>query len=217
MSDIQLSILIPTVNDRKSDLERLVGRLLWQCQLNWPGEYFGFVSGDRSPSFHGVKGKFIEIIYCPDDREMTIGEKRELLYKRANGLYSWQIDDDDDISDNALNMIAKAMAEGPDCITYLEHCTINGKQYLSNHSLQYQDWADNQDGYDFVRTPYMKDVIKTGIARKVLIDHVRYGEDHIWSRALKPFLKTEVHIDQVIYLYQHTSKPEDHGRRYGIQ
>jgi hypothetical protein len=214
---IQLSILIPTVNERKADLERLLTRLIGMANLCYPDEYMGFLSGDRSPSFHGIKGKFLEIIYCPDDREMTIGEKRELLYKRANGLYSLQVDDDDDLTDEAIPLIVKAMIGEPDVITYLEHCSINGKQYLSNHSLQYPDWADNFDGYDFVRTPYMKDVIKTSIARSVPIDHVRYSEDHQWSRALKPFLKTEVHIDQVIYLYQHNSKPEDHARRYGLK
>jgi hypothetical protein len=216
MSSIQLSILIPTVNERRADLERLLSRLISMAQLSYPDQYMGFVSGDRSPSFHGIKGRFLEIIYCPDDKEMTIGEKRELLYKHASGKYALQVDDDDDLSDEAIPLIEKAMTTDPDCITYKEYCRINGDLFLSNHSLKYEDWADHFDGYDYVRTPYMKDVIRTEIARSVPIPHIRFGEDHQWSRALKPFLKTEVHIDEIVYIYQHNSKPENHAKRYGI-
>lgn len=216
MSNLKLSILIPTVNDRKDKLESLLHHLAQQCQEMWPGYYYGFISSVGDPSFHGIKGDQVEIIYCPDDRQMSIGEKRSRLYSRANGLYSWQIDDDDDISINALALIAKAIKEAPDCITFNELCHINGQSFIANHGLKYDDWADKQDGYDHVRTPYFKDVIKTEIAQKVPVPHSRYGEDHAWSRLLKPHLKTEVHLDEVIYIYQHNSKPHEHAKRYGF-
>lgn len=158
----------------------------------------------------------IELLRLRDKQEMSIGEKREVLYLNSAGLYSWQIDDDDDISPGSISKIMEALRQNPDCITFKELCTINGKQQLSNHSLKYADWADNQDGYDYVRTPYMKDVIRTEIAKSVPVPHIRFGEDHAWSRALKPNLKTEVHIDNIVYLYQHESKPEQHNQRYGI-
>jgi hypothetical protein len=93
---------------------------------------------------------------------------------------------------------------------------MNGNRYTCNHSLIYDDWRDNFDGYDFVRTPFYKDVIKTEIARSVPFEHIRYGEDHAWSRALKPHLKSEIHIPEELYIYQHTSKPEEFNERYGI-
>lgn len=216
MSKVQLSILIPTVNDRKDKLESLLHHLMEQCQFNWPGEYFGFISGTGDPAFHGIKGELVEIMYCSDDRQLMVGEKRDMLYRRANGAYSWMIDDDDDISANALGEIAKAMTNQPDCITFKEMCHMNGQSFIANHCLKYKDWADNEDGYDFVRTPYFKDVIKTAIAKKVPVPHIRYGEDHAWSRLIKPHLKSEVHIDQPIYIYQHNSKPHEHNKRYGF-
>lgn len=194
-----LSILIPTIVDRGGQWASLQKLLSAQLKIVSPGT--------------------VEILSKKDNKELSIGEKRELLYKAANGEYSWQIDDDDKVSDNAIDLILKAIAEKPDCITFQEHCTMNGVVYKSNYSLEYGDWeGDGQkefsDGFHFHRTPFMKSVIKTEIARSVPIPHIRFGEDHQWAKALKPHLKTEIHIPQDIYFYQHTST--DFNERYGI-
>ena len=130
------------------------------------------------------------------------------------------LDSDDDIADNKIELILEAIKQEPDCITFQEHCMINGVLFKSNHSLGYGDWeGDGQrllvDGFHYHRTPFMKSVIKTDIARSVPIPHIRFGEDHQWAQALKPHLKTEVHIPEDIYFYQHTSTP--HNERYGIK
>ena len=212
-----LSILIPSAgHERHCQWNNLLGSIFRQSDLK------------RDVGISIKKGAYwmnywqsfseIEVISCFDNKEMTIGEKREILYKEANGLYSWQIDDDDAISPDSINIILNAIKENPDadCITFRENCMINGKYYSSNHSLKYDDWGENQDGFDYVRTPFYKDVIKTDIAKSVPFEHIRYGEDHAWARALKPHLKNEIHIDQELYFYIHNSKPEDHNERYGI-
>jgi hypothetical protein len=191
-----LSILIPTTYDREADVNRLLALIDKQRDL--------------------LPTEAVEIIIKVDNKEMTIGEKRELLYKEAHGEYSWQIDSDDLIADNAIKLILEATINNPDCITFQEHCMINGQFFSSNHSIRYDDWGENQDGFNYVRTPFMKDVIRTGIAKSVPIPFVRYAEDHLWSKALKPHLKTEVHIDKDLYFYIHNSKPEDFNSRYGL-
>lgn len=211
-----LSILIPTVFDRRDALLRLLNRLMEEFMAVDKKPVLGFISADREAPVSGVKGESFEIIYYTDGKVMTIGEKRERLYAHATGIYSWQIDDDDDIAVGAVAKILSVIPRNPDCITFKELCSINGHEHIASHSLRYDDWADNQDGYDFVRTPYMKDVIRTEIAKSVPVPHTRYGEDHEWSRAIKPHLKTEVHIDDIIYLYRHESKPEQFKQRYGI-
>ena len=193
-----LSILIPTVYGREQELQKLLATIK-KCNSLVP---------------HDTN---IQVIVERDNKEMTIGEKRELLYKKSTGLYSWQIDDDDSISDDALVEIFKAIEQEPDCITFQEHCEMNGKYFTSNHSLQYDDWCDSFDGFDFCRTPFYKSVIKTTIAQSVPFEKIRYGEDHAWSRALKPHLKNEIHIDKELYYYIHNSKPEDFNIRYGIE
>jgi hypothetical protein len=165
--------------------------------------------------------KDFEIILCGDDKVMTIGHKRNILYREASALYSWQIDDDDDIHDNAIPLILAEMEAKPDCITFQEYCRMNGTEYKSNHSIAYPDWDGDgskmlHDGFHFHRTPFYKDVIKTKIAKEVHVPNIRYGEDHEWARMLKPILKTEAHIDEEIYRYIHDSKPEEFNSRYGL-
>lgn len=192
-----LSILIPTVDGREACYDSLVSELNRQIEDIFPFD-------------------LVEIVTHKDAKQISIGQKREELYQMANGLYSWSIDDDDDIANNAISLILDKIPENPDCITFRENCMINGQYFSSNHSLKYDDWADRQDGFDYVRTPFYKDVIKTDIAKSVPFEYIRYGEDHAWSRALKPHLKTEVHIDEELYFYIHNSKPEDFNTRYGI-
>lgn len=213
MSEPLLSILIPTVIERTVEFFNLYNKLVNFCEKK---SISGCSFTGDDIKFKGYITELIQIGFICDNKEMSIGEKRSLLYKNAFGLYSLQIDDDDDISENGIELILQSIKENPDCITYRENCMINGKYYSSNHSLKYDDWADNQDGFDYVRTPFYKDVIKTEIARSVPFEHIRYGEDHAWSRALKPHLKSEVHIDEEIYFYIHNSNPEKHNERYGI-
>lgn len=231
MSSVLLSILIPTTIDRENQYLELainkLGRLISEFKeenyknglINVDHYTFHFINDPELSPISDNMDLYpkIEVISIQDNKEMSIGEKRELLYKRASGIYSLQIDDDDSIADNAIELILEAIKQEPDCITFRENCMMNGKYYTCNHSLKYNDWADNFDGFDFVRTPFYKDVIKTSIAQSVPFQHIRYGEDHAWSRDLKPYLKNEVHIDKEIYYYIHNSKPEEHNERYGIR
>jgi glycosyltransferase involved in cell wall biosynthesis len=211
---IALSILMPITPDR------------WDVAKNGILNHFHiFRYGDRYvKNIAGLKIYVYtypvdntEVIIAEDNKEMTLGQKREILYQLARGEYSWQIDSDDDVHEDALEEILKAIYnDSPDCITFQELCRINGVTQHSNHSLMYDDWANDVDGYSFVRTPFYKDVILTRIARLVPFERIRYGEDHAWSRALKPFLVYETHIDKELYIYQHNSKPEEHDERYGI-
>lgn len=193
-----LSILIPTVIGREKEFSSL--RLSIEGNIHsWRNE--------------------IQILWAVDDKEMTIGEKREWLYNNAIGTYSVQVDDDDNLSSEFYYEVRKAIfskSHYVDCITYREMCFINGFPFTSNHSLKYDDWGERQDGFDYVRTPFMKSVIKTEIARSVPVPHLRFGEDHEWAKALKPHLHTEIHIDKELYFYQHNSKPEDFLTRYGF-
>lgn len=198
MSSPLLSILVPTVVGRDDAFNFLMRRIdLQKFKLGYNGE--------------------VEVLACKDNKEKTIGKKREELYQSANGLYSWQIDDDDDIADNAIELILKAIKENPDvdCITFRERCMMNGVYKSSNHSLKYEKWQDDFDGFDYVRTPFYKDVIRTYIAKSVPFPHIRYNEDEQWGVALKPHLKTEFHIDEELYYYIYEPK-ETHEERYGF-
>lgn len=193
---MQLSILIPTVNGREEQFKKL----------------FSYVN--NLIDLGGYNDE-VEVLYLRDNKEMTIGEKREKLYKMAQGRYSWMLDDDDEIAPDALSEVLAAIYWDHDCVTFREKCLIDGKYYSSNFSLKYVDWGENQDGFDYVRTPFFKTPIKTDICRQVPIPHIRFGEDHAFARAIRPLLESEYHIDKELYYYIHNSSPFE--ERYGIK
>ena len=158
----------------------------------------------------------VNIISDSTGKEMTIGEKRNLLYAHPDsGEYQVQWDSDDWIHPQGVQLIEAALESKPDCVTYFEQISMNGVIGTCDHSLYYDKWEDNAQGYDFVRTPYFKDVIRTDIARCVPVPHQRWNEDEQWSIALLPHLKTQVHIDQEIYHYIYKSEGTDE-ERYGL-
>lgn len=210
-----LSLLIPTTKGRYDQWHNLISKIF---KLSGLKREVGKVVGiDNYFMNYWRSDCEVELISCYDEKQLTIGEKRELMYKEANGIFSFQIDDDDDIADDAIELILKAIKENPDvdCVTFRERCIMNGNYKSSNHSLKYEKWQDNFDGFDYVRCPFYKDVIRTDIAKLVPFPFIRYNEDEQWSMAIRPHLKTEHHIDKELYYYIYEPK-ETHEERYGF-
>jgi len=136
---ILLSILIPTVVGREETFDKLLSCILKgvipsndvEMYSKIPVEYYRLKVSSQ-----------VELVWIKDFKELTIGEKREQLYKKASGLFSWQIDDDDDIADNAIQLILKAIKGNPDVdvISFEEYVSIDGKEFKSNHCNSYADW-----------------------------------------------------------------------------
>jgi len=188
-----LSILLPTVGGR----ERAFNELLT------------FIEKQAEPY------PDIEILSAFDNKEISIGAKRQLLYEAATGVYSWQIDDDDWLSDDASEKVMQAAKLKADCITFQEQCLFNGKQNgKSNFSIKYKVWAENEDGFDHVRTPFFKTPIKTDICLKVGVKDMRYAEDHQFAVDVLKHLKSEAHINRVVYIYRYVKV--DSQTKYGI-
>lgn len=197
-----LSILIPTTTEREECFNKLINEFVRQTS-----------------ELDDID--CVEILYDKTGKEVTVGEKREKLYQKANGKYSLQFDDDDWIHPQGLQLIIEALKNNPDvdCVTYEEYINKDGIEYTSRHSLEYQGWSGDWDkllpsGYNFHRCPYFKSVIKTEIARSVAIEKIRFGEDHHFALDLIGKLNSEVHIPEKIYHYIHISSPFD--SRYGF-
>jgi len=214
MMKILLSILIPSTPDRREDLHKLLDRISEQYYTRKVDVFD--VGGIDATRYWDILSE-IEIIVFEDSKVITIGEKRELLYKYAKGKFSFQIDTDDLIAPNAIELILKAIKSNPEipCITFKERCMMNGVYKTSNHSIRYDRWQDNFDGYDYVRCPFYKDVIRTDIAKSVPFNKVRWNEDEQQSMSLKPLLTDEIHIDEELYYYIYEPK-DSHEERYGI-
>lgn len=213
MSTPLLSINIPITPDRLEGAQGLLKKIGFQFGL------MHFANDEWITQIVSEDG-VVELVMICDNKIKTIGEKREELYKLSKGKYLWQVDSDDNIADNAIELILEAIKQQPDCITFQEKCIIDGVEFKSNHSHEYPDWdGDGQkifsDGFHYHRTPFFKSVIKTSIAQSVPIQHIRFSEDHYWARDLKPHLHSEIHIPEDLYIYQHQSS--DFNERYGIK
>lgn len=198
-----LTIQIPFTEERRFETEKLMGEFQSQCK-----EY---------NLFNGE----VELYVDGRGREVPIGQKRTDMYQKANGLFVVQWDSDDWISEHGIATILMAIKQNPnvDCITYEEYVHINGVNYTSNHSIEYSDWegegnTEFPDGFNFHRTPYMKDVIRTEIAKSVPVPDLRWSEDYEWSKLIKPLLKTETHLQEEIYHYIYISN-QTFEERYG--
>lgn len=158
----------------------------------------------------------VEILHLVDNKEMTIGMKRQKLYEMANGEYSWMIDDDDWVHYEAVPKIVAVLDGIADCIGFKELCVFDGKRLESScFSLKYSGWMDNHDGYNHVRTPFFKTPIKTELCLQVGVHDIRWGEDAVFAEEIYPHLKTMTFIDEWIYHYKHNASP--HNERYGIK
>lgn len=193
-SEILLSVLIPTIKSREVKFTALKDRLV---ELS--------------------KGYPVEIVSLCDNKEMSIGEKRQKLYESAKGIYSVQVDDDDDLSDSFFeDVMPVCKTKLYDCITYLEVCSnsLNNATFFTNHSLSYDKWAANIGGFRFVRTPFCKDVLLTEKCVLAGVPFIRWNEDEQFAERIKPLLNKEFHIGHALYKYQYSF--EEFNSKYGI-
>ncbi len=196
---IVLSILIPTIIGRDAAYKKLHDKLTAQL------------------SNHGIWNE-IEIVSECDDRTMSIGNKRQLLMNRAYGDFIVYIDDDDDAPDDyclSLWMAIKNNAD-IDSIGFLQTCILDGRHKTSCLSNRFAEWAENVDGFNYVRTPFFPTPIRRDIAMQIGYADLRYGEDFDFSVRLKQsgLIKNEHFINKVLYIYQYTTRPFQ--EKYGV-
>lgn len=193
---MKLSILIPSTFDRQSMTDLLVENIHNQIK-------------DLCICDH------VQVLTDFDNKEVSIGAKRQRMLLFASGEYVVFIDSDDAIMTDYLSEIWKGIKEGPDCITFEISCTgTKGKR--ANVSNKYPDWRDNVDGFDYVRLPYHKTPILKKIALQIGFKDLRFAEDYDFSKRLKmaKLINKEYHIAKPLYHYQY--KQEDFKKKYGF-
>lgn len=182
---MKLSILIPTLNSRFNYFNNLM-KILAPQQIT--GE--------------------VEIIYLKDDGELSIGEKRNQLLKKAIGDYVCFVDDDDEVSKNYVSNILKAIEQKPDCCSITGVMTWDGiRPELFCHSIKYKAYKTNTNNEPIIyeRYPNHLNPIKRSIAIKYLFVPINHGEDTEWATQIfnAGELKTEAEITEVMYHYKY--------------
>ncbi len=181
-----LSILICTLEERKQSFNKITTILRKQIRAN------------------KLQGK-IEIRFFLDNREHSVGYKRNVLLDQAQGDYVVSVDDDDAIHPNYIRKIYKKLLKRPDCVGLTATMTRNGldaKPLI--HSIIYKEWFVKDDIY--YRPPNHLTPIKRDIAKHFKFPEINSGEDVTWSMniAASGLLKKEVVIKKPFYFYDYS-------------
>ncbi len=164
-----------------------------------------------------AQGYSVEILFEQDDKQISVGAKRQKLLDRAQGEYIVYFDDDDWPELHYISEIIKALETKPDCLGYRIRMTTNEqREEMCCHSLRYPQWRSNVDGYNYVRNVTHFNVVKRSIATQVGFPDKRFGEDKVYSDQVTALCKTEVFIDKVMFHYRYSNRIP-HKRKYGIR
>lgn len=178
-----LSILMCSLHIRKTTLNRLLEKLKTQCS-----------------------NKNIEIKICADNGDLLISQKRNKLVRSSMGEYICFIDDDDDISENYIELIYSALLTRPDCVGIIGEYWVDGK-YIKKfvHSVRFKKWLENKEFYE--RSPNHLNPIKREHIFNIsgFNETLKSGEDVDFSNRIQHLLKNEILIEQPIYKYLFSS------------
>lgn len=154
----------------------------------------------------------VEILSFVDNRKRSIGYKRETLVQAAQGDYLAFVDDDDDVKDNYIKEIVKAIKNNDvDVIVFNQEVTINdGPPFKIKFGIGYENQECHQENgkwVDITRKPFQVCVWRSSIAKSEHFDNICRGEDWNWCEKLLRKVKTQFVIDETLEVY-HGVHPE---------
>lgn len=186
---IDLSILICSTHTRHKTFGVAIQDQVWSQYEALPKEY-----QDR-----------IEILMLTDNKQMMLGQKRNVMVDMAQGRYVQFVDDDDRIESTMFREVLDATTFDCDVITFLVSVSLNGEgPKICRYSRDYEQDHNTDVGYQ--RLPNHICAVKRELASKVSFPNLLYGEDSSYSKLLKPLLQTEHAIPKVLYHYDFNSE-----------
>lgn len=232
----KLTICIATTKDRRlmfnvlcQELNRLIemygfkgkGVERWQVKiprLNENGTQMKTEEGNDLFGLADAKFRYpniVEWIFEEDEKQMSIGAKRQKLLDRVKSDYMVYFDSDDFPKEGYVSKIMKALESQPDCVGFKIAMTTDGaKPETCIHSLSNPEWT--HDGKNYLRNVTHFNPIKTSIAKHVGFKDIRFGEDKIYSDAVSKLCKQEVFVDDYLFNYRYSTK-QQHNEKYGIK
>lgn len=184
------SVLIPTIPGRERSLKNLVDSIREKVSRICPDMR-------------------VEICLGFDNRESSVGMKRENLLQDAKGKYSSFIDDDDDITDAYIEDV-RAAVEGKYHVMRLRG---DMKGHTFSHSTENKLEDPMANGKEFLRPPNHLNPMLTDVAKFIHYKDLVRGEDLDWTirMARTGFLQKEYRSDpsRIHYIYNLGDRPLD--------
>jgi len=151
------------------------------------------------PQIEPHAGK-VEVIAYRDNRQRTIGYKRDALVRAATADYVSHLDDDDIVVDDFVETLLPLM-DGVDYVSYDIVADGNGwDNFVVHHKLNCEPrWGNNERWVDIGHLmPMRRELHALGKFSG------GWGEDARWSDEIRASgrLKTEHHVDRIMYTYR---------------
>jgi hypothetical protein len=145
----------------------------------------------------------VELLVFLDNRQRTIGEKRDALVQMSRGKFVAFCDDDDDVAPNYISAIVAAIAANPhvDVITFKQRVLVDGVEGICHFSLQHQNEPFRAG--TFHRNAWHVCAWRGELARRYRFPAINYGEDWSWAKHLVMEAAGEYHIDEILHVYRY--------------
>jgi glycosyltransferase involved in cell wall biosynthesis len=192
MSEIVLSILIPSTVDRQIMLDELLGAINKQI-------------------VNCCSVETVEVLTMVDNRQVSTGTKRNSLLQKSRGEYVVFVDSDDEVSDCYVQEILKAIAGMPDAVGLSGTMTTNGvnaKKWFISKDLPYRTCRDAEGNEYFERFNNHLSPVRRSIALQIGFPDQYQFEDFDYAKRLHEsgLIKSEVVIEKPLYHYRFSSK-----------
>lgn len=191
MNTIKLTIAIPSIPSRNRQfLQPMYAKLMSQIGEN----------------------RDVEVVSIMDNKIMTIGRKRSLLFKIAQGKYTCIIDDDDDVVPDFVNTLRNLINDdmNVDVISYDQEAIIEGRPWLIKSSIKHNlnppfdqlKTDSNGNALPCHRPPWHWCAWRTEFAQSIDFGDCNWGEDAIFVSSAVKNAKTEHRLEKVMCKYQ---------------
>jgi FkbM family methyltransferase len=183
---VLLTILIPSTTDRKTMTDNLVQELTKQI------------------TFSRAEDK-VRIQVDMDNRQVSIGKKRQRMLETANSEYVCFIDSDDSVNEFYVLNVLNALEESPDCVAINGIMTIDDKHHATWEISKDSPYRESKKGgkIHYLRHTNHLCPIKRNIALSVGYKDLKTAEDYDYAVRLRKtnLLKTEAIIPLPMYHY----------------
>jgi glycosyltransferase involved in cell wall biosynthesis len=149
----------------------------------------------------------IEVLALLDNKQRTVGSKRNILLNMAQGEYISFVDDDDQVSPGYVAKIVNAIERKPDVVVFDVLCTVGKQKKFCHYGIEYKGFRckilDNGDEEWFAR-PYHVHTWK----REVVgwFPNTSLGEDVQWADNINISNLDQVKLDETLYYYRYDPK-----------
>lgn len=193
---VMLSILIPSIPERKKLLNNLMNELKRQLSII---------------KYHESLGE-IRILYNDGksflDGGLSIGKKREQLVMQSTGKYLCFLDDDETISPDYAETLLRLCNQDQDVCTFKAFSKLESCWGIINMSLKYKVNDQFSPEYEIRRPPWHICPVRADFARLYKFKDKNNAEDFEWFEKVLTHCTTESHTDKIIFQYNHGKHSE---------